>query len=206
MRSAPPIRRFVARGGSLIATGESTLYNEWGDPRPDFALGGPAPRARARRKPARRRRRRAAPRPAHVPAAASRIPGARLRSQERQGTGCHRRAPPVARRASKRPTSFRSAARCRRCASMRARSCRSRWSRSSRSIHRKPPGCASPIAAFPALVVSEAAGGGRVAYLAADLDRRYLPRPAARSRRTCWRTWYAGPPGIAFPLPCRAPG
>ncbi|MEI9971203.1 MAG: hypothetical protein WDO73_03610 [Ignavibacteriota bacterium] len=33
------IRRYVARGGSLIATGESSLYNEWGDARPDFALG-----------------------------------------------------------------------------------------------------------------------------------------------------------------------
>jgi hypothetical protein len=32
------IRRFVARGGSLIATGESSLYDEWGDPRSDFAL------------------------------------------------------------------------------------------------------------------------------------------------------------------------
>jgi hypothetical protein len=32
------IRRFVERGGSLIATGESTLYTEWGDARPDFAL------------------------------------------------------------------------------------------------------------------------------------------------------------------------
>jgi hypothetical protein len=32
------IRRFVARGGSLIATGESSRYNEWGDARPDFAL------------------------------------------------------------------------------------------------------------------------------------------------------------------------
>jgi FAD/FMN-containing dehydrogenase len=32
------IRRHVARGGSLIVTGESTLYNEWGDARPDFAL------------------------------------------------------------------------------------------------------------------------------------------------------------------------
>ncbi len=32
------IRRFAARGGSVVATGESTLYNEWGDPRPDFAL------------------------------------------------------------------------------------------------------------------------------------------------------------------------
>jgi hypothetical protein len=34
------IRRFVAGGGSLIATGESTLYDEWGDARPDFALAG----------------------------------------------------------------------------------------------------------------------------------------------------------------------
>lgn len=32
------IRRFVERGGSLVATGDSTLYNEWGDPRSDFAL------------------------------------------------------------------------------------------------------------------------------------------------------------------------
>ncbi|MCL4850134.1 MAG: Tat pathway signal protein [Bryobacteraceae bacterium] len=32
------IRRFVERGGSLFATGDSSLYNEWGDPRPDFAL------------------------------------------------------------------------------------------------------------------------------------------------------------------------
>lgn len=32
------IRRFAARGGSLIATGESSIYDEWGDPRPDFAL------------------------------------------------------------------------------------------------------------------------------------------------------------------------
>jgi len=32
------IRDFVKRGGSLIATGQSTLFNEWGEPRPDFAL------------------------------------------------------------------------------------------------------------------------------------------------------------------------
>ncbi|NPV80257.1 MAG: Tat pathway signal protein [Firmicutes bacterium] len=32
------IRRFVERGGSLIATGETSLYDEWGDPRDDFAL------------------------------------------------------------------------------------------------------------------------------------------------------------------------
>lgn len=32
------IRRFVARGGSVIASGETSLYNEWGDSRSDFAL------------------------------------------------------------------------------------------------------------------------------------------------------------------------
>ncbi len=32
------IRRFVERGGSLIATGASSRFNEWGDSRPDFAL------------------------------------------------------------------------------------------------------------------------------------------------------------------------
>ena len=32
------IRRFVARGGGLLATGHSTLANEWGDLRADFAL------------------------------------------------------------------------------------------------------------------------------------------------------------------------
>lgn len=35
---AASIRRFVQRGGSLVATGLTSLYNEWGDPRPDFAL------------------------------------------------------------------------------------------------------------------------------------------------------------------------
>ncbi|MDE3164305.1 MAG: Tat pathway signal protein [Acidobacteriota bacterium] len=32
------VRRFVQRGGSLIGTGKSTGCDEWGDPRPDFAL------------------------------------------------------------------------------------------------------------------------------------------------------------------------
>ncbi len=33
------IRRFVDHGGSLIATGDSSLLDEWGDPRPDYGLG-----------------------------------------------------------------------------------------------------------------------------------------------------------------------
>ena len=32
------IKRFVSKGGSLFATGESSLYNEWGDELQDYAL------------------------------------------------------------------------------------------------------------------------------------------------------------------------
>jgi Hypothetical glycosyl hydrolase 6 len=35
---AAAIRRFVGRGGSIVATGRTGLYDEWGDPRPDYAL------------------------------------------------------------------------------------------------------------------------------------------------------------------------
>jgi hypothetical protein len=34
------IRRFSARGGGVVATGATSLFNEWGDARPDFALAG----------------------------------------------------------------------------------------------------------------------------------------------------------------------
>jgi hypothetical protein len=33
------VRSFVERGGSVLATGQTSLCNEWGEPRPDFALG-----------------------------------------------------------------------------------------------------------------------------------------------------------------------
>ena len=56
------IRRFVDAGGSLLATGATSLYNEWGDPRQDYGLAGlfgahlvgPAPALASR--PADRRR------------------------------------------------------------------------------------------------------------------------------------------------------
>jgi hypothetical protein len=35
---AASVRRFVERGGGLLATGQSSLGDAWGDPRPDFAL------------------------------------------------------------------------------------------------------------------------------------------------------------------------
>jgi hypothetical protein len=34
------IRRFVERGGGLVATGATSLYDEYGDPRRDFGLAG----------------------------------------------------------------------------------------------------------------------------------------------------------------------
>ncbi len=33
------LRAFSARGGSIVATGETSLYNEWGERRADFGLG-----------------------------------------------------------------------------------------------------------------------------------------------------------------------
>lgn len=35
---AAAVRRFVDDGGAIIATGHTSLFNEWGDARPDFAL------------------------------------------------------------------------------------------------------------------------------------------------------------------------
>jgi Hypothetical glycosyl hydrolase 6 len=35
---ATALRRFVQNGGSLVATGQTTMYDEWGDPRSDLAL------------------------------------------------------------------------------------------------------------------------------------------------------------------------
>ena len=32
------VRRFVSQGGSIVATGETSLYNEWGERRDDFGL------------------------------------------------------------------------------------------------------------------------------------------------------------------------
>ncbi len=50
------IRRFVERGGGLIATGASSLFNEWGEALPDFALadlfGAHAPARGFLRRPA----------------------------------------------------------------------------------------------------------------------------------------------------------
>jgi hypothetical protein len=38
-RQCEQLRAYVQRGGSLLATFETSLYNDWGDPRPDFGIG-----------------------------------------------------------------------------------------------------------------------------------------------------------------------
>lgn len=56
------IRTFIRAGGSVVATGDTSLYNEWGDPRTDFGLAdvfgahrsAPAPALAGRRGTGRR--------------------------------------------------------------------------------------------------------------------------------------------------------
>ena len=50
---------------------------------------------------------------------------------------------------------------------------------------------AMPDSGIPGLVVNETAAGSRIAYLAADLDRRYQ-RELLPDHANCWRTWCAG--------------
>ena len=173
------IRAFVARGGSLIATGESSLYNEWGDARPDFGLadllrvhsqGRPA-----RSSPAGGGRRGGGGTPSiHTylrlhPELRSRVWGPHT-GKEPAVTGERHAvlkgfeetdlipfgggAPNVRADAGATvPLTF------------------------VPQFPTYPPEIAwmrEPDSGLPALVVNDAAGGGRVAYLAADLDRRYL--------------------------------
>ena len=59
---AAGLRRYVGTGGSLVATGRTGMYDAWGDPRPDLALadlfrcrrGSSAPRLRETRRQAMR--------------------------------------------------------------------------------------------------------------------------------------------------------
>ena len=118
---AAAIRRFVERGGSLIATGATSLYNEWGDARPDFALadlfgchrsGRSAATCAAGAAAARSDRRVCAEseRP-HLPAADSRAARACRRPAGRRRAGRHRHAPSGAARVRRDRHLCRSAAR-----------------------------------------------------------------------------------------------
>jgi hypothetical protein len=172
------IRKFVERGGSLIATGESSLYTEWGDTRPDFALADIL-RVHTQGTPARLaatggRRGGGAVASSHTylrlhPELRARVYGPHT-GKEPAITG--NRHPVLAGFDETDLIPF----------------------GGTLSALRVDSGAAVPLTFVPAfptyppetawmresdsnipgLVVSEAASGGRVAYLAADLDRRYL--------------------------------
>jgi len=170
------VRRFVARGGSLVATGESTLYDEWGDPRADFALADLL-RVHVQAKPVR-----------PLDTGGRRGPAASIQTYLRLHPEFRARVygpkngkePPIS--GERHPVlqgfdetdliPFGGALR----------------------PLKVDPGAAVPLtyvpefpayppetawmrvsdSGIPGLVVSEMPGGGRIAYLAADLDRRYL--------------------------------
>ena len=55
-------------------------------------------------------------------------------------------------------------------------------------------------------MVSEASGGGRVAYLAADLDRRYLRELLPDHGKPAGQPDRGGPPATPFRCVCAGPG
>jgi hypothetical protein len=172
------VRRFVARGGSLIATGESGLYNEWGDARPDFALADVLrvhAQARAPRAPAAAggRGRGAVGAGAHTylrlhPEFRGRVYGPHT-GKEPAITGP--RHPVLAGFDETDLIPFGGSV-----GTLRVDSGAIVPLTFVPEFPVYPPETAwmrEPDSGLPGLVVSESPGGGRVAYLAADLDRRY---------------------------------
>jgi hypothetical protein len=164
------IRRFAARGGSLIATGESSLYNEWGDPRADFALSDLL-RVHVRAKPVRPR---ALTTPVHTylrlhPEFRARVYGPRTGKEPPITSNRHpvlkgfddtdlipfggTLQPLEVEQGAIVPLSF--------VPEFPMLPPETSWMR-------------EPDTTIPGLVVSESPAGSRVAYLAADLDRRYM--------------------------------
>jgi hypothetical protein len=171
------IRRFVERGGSLIATGESSLYNEWGDPRPDFGLADLLrvhSQGRPSRSPAGGGRRGGGTASIHTylrlhPELRSRVWGPHT-GNEPPVTG--QRHPALRGFEETDLIPFGGSA-----PNVRADAGAMVPLTFVPQFPTYPPETAwmrEPDSGIPALVVNDAAGGGRVAYLAADLDRRYL--------------------------------
>ena len=172
---AASIRRFVANGGALIATGQSSLCEQWGDARADFALadvfGVHLPEKHGWRDESTRRR--WAAENAHsylrlTPSLAARANGPHAPTET-----------PVAGRRHEALRGFDetdivgfggSLEALRLDSSVRA------LATFVPSFPAFPPETSwmrEPQTDIPALVVNERPGAGRVAFLAADLDRRY---------------------------------
>jgi hypothetical protein len=169
------IRRFVAGGGSLIATGQTSLFDRWGDPRSDFALaelfGVSGRKPAEERAPTQRGATTAAP-AIHtylrLPPPAAAIDGP---NPEHESPAAAPRHPVlagfdetqlIAYGGSLQPLTLSAGA--------------------SALLTYVPPFPATPPedvwmrtpkTDIPGLVVNEVAGGGRVVFIPADIDRRY---------------------------------
>lgn len=170
------LRKFVADGGALIATGQSSLCDHWGDPRPDFALadvfGVHLPAKHGWRDEAVRRRH--ASENAHsyirlTPSLAARAPGPHAPT-EKPATGASRHqifagfddTDILGFGGTLEPLQVDATARV--------------LATFVPSFPGFPPETSwmrEPVTDIPALVLNERPGAGRVAYLVADLDRRY---------------------------------
>ena len=167
------IRDFVRGGGSLIATGESSLYNEWGEARADFGLAELL-RVHMQGKPAAARPRRSAAAQLHTylrlhPEFRGRVDGPK-NGKEPPATGTRHAVLAGFEETDLIP--FGGALQALRVdegalvpltfvPDFPVYPPETSWMR-------------EPDTSIPGLVLSEARGGGRVAYLAADLDRRYF--------------------------------
>ena len=174
------IRRFVERGGSLIASGDSSRSNEWGDVRSDFALADLL-RVHAEGKPV-----------AAAPAAPAGRGGGRGGSSAHTYLRLH---PELRARVWGPKSGNEPAPTGERHAVLRGFE-ETDILPFGGTLHplRTDPGVTVPLtfipefpvlppetswmrqtdSGIPGLVVSEHAKGGRIAYLAADLDRRYV--------------------------------
>jgi Hypothetical glycosyl hydrolase 6 len=169
------VRAFAGRGGGLVATGVTSLFDSWGDPRNDFALadllGVRLPKVHPLRDEAARRQWAAESSQTYlrlVPELRARVPGPHA-PDEPEAAGTRHPALKgfdetdiLAYGGSLAPLDVDPSAQA--------------------LLTFVPPRPAFPPEAvwsrhtkteIPGLVVSERVGSGRVAYLAADLDRRY---------------------------------
>ena len=164
------IRRFVERGGSLIATGDATVYNEWGDPRTDFALADLL-RVHMTEKPVRTATRRGS---VHTylrlhPEFRARVYGPKAGNEPAQSGSRH---PVLGGFEETDIIPFGGVLR-----PLRTDSGASVPLTFVPEFPVYPPETAwmrETDSKIPGLVVSDHAAGGKVAYLAADLDRRYM--------------------------------
>jgi Hypothetical glycosyl hydrolase 6 len=169
------VRAFVRRGGGLVATGATSLFDAWGDPRPDFALadvlGVRLPQDHALRDEAGRRRWAVESSQTYLrlaPELRAGLPGPHAPDEPAVSGTRHpalagfEETDILAYGGSLAPLDLEPSARV--------------------LMTFVPPRPAFPPEAvwsretktdIPGLVVSERPGSGRVAYVAADLDRRY---------------------------------